>query len=107
MCYWHERAAFRLSIAGNDVLATTLISLFFSALRFFPPLLSFLIEGVLGSKNLFSENCLECLGVDTFPGHVGHFGAPWRPFRILQAVSECPLLRLAGIFIDCYETPCI
>ena len=28
---------------------------------------------------------------------VGHFGAPWRPYWILQAVSECPLCRQAGI----------
>ena len=46
--------------AGNDVVATIFIRLFF----FFPPFLfspsrPFLIEGVLGSKNLFSESCLE------------------------------------------------
>ena len=28
-----------------------------------------------------------------FPDPVVHFGAPWRPFWILQAVSGCPLRR--------------
>ena len=43
---------------------------------------TFLIEGVLGSKNL----CKKCDGsakklrVDPFPENVGYFGAPWRPF---------------------------
>ena len=45
---------------------------------FFSPSRPFLIEGVLGSKNSFSESCLECqkkLRVDTFPGPIDHFGA--------------------------------
>ena len=29
------------------------------------------------------------LGVDTFPDPVGHFGPPWQPFWILQAVWHC------------------
>ena len=29
------------------------------------------------------------LGMDPFPDPVGHFGAPWRPFWILQAVRRC------------------
>ena len=29
------------------------------------------------------------LGLDPFPDPVGHFGAPWRPFWILQAVRRC------------------
>ena len=73
--YWHERAAFqrsalRRSTAGNDVVATILISLF----RFFfirSPLLPFLIEGVLGSKNLFSKSCLE--HPKTFPAGILYF----------------------------------
>ena len=46
-----QRLEFGQSIAGNDILATFLISLF-SALHFppFSPLLPFLIEGELGSK---------------------------------------------------------
>ena len=64
--YWHERAAFQRSVfgqstAGNDVVATKNNSfsfLFFSF--FFSPSSTFLIEGVLGSKNLFSESCLDC-----------------------------------------------
>ena len=31
----------------------------------------------------------KTLGVDTFPDPVGHFGAPWRPFWILQLVRRC------------------
>ena len=61
--YWHKHAAFQRSAfgrstAGNDVVATIFIRLFFFSPRFS---LSrpFLIEGVLGSKNLFSESCLE------------------------------------------------
>ena len=63
--FWRERAAFQQSAfgrstAGNDVVATIFIrifSCFFSPP--FPPSRPFLIEGVLGSKNLFSESCLE------------------------------------------------
>ena len=29
------------------------------------------------------------LGVDTFPDPFGHFGPPWRPFLILEAVRRC------------------
>ena len=29
------------------------------------------------------------LGLDPFPDPVGHFGGPWRPFWILQAVRRC------------------
>ena len=31
----------------------------------------------------------KSLGVDTFPDPIRHFGAPWRPFWILQAVRRC------------------
>ena len=65
--FWHEpaafqRSAFGRSTAGNDVVATIFISFFvvFFSLFFFPPARPFLIEGVLGSKNLFSESCLAC-----------------------------------------------
>ena len=57
---WHEHAAFQRSAfgrstAGNDVVATILIRLFFFSPFFspvffpFPPSRPFLIEGVLGS----------------------------------------------------------
>ena len=29
------------------------------------------------------------LGLDPFPDRIGHFGGPWRPFWILQAVRRC------------------
>ena len=50
---------------GNDVVATINVIIFFSFLFFFffflfSPSSTFLIEGVLGSKNLFSERCLKC-----------------------------------------------
>merc|ERR1712013_771128 len=71
--YWRERAAFQRSAfgrstAGNDVVATIFIRLFPFFFRFSPSR-PFLIEGLLGSKNLFSESCLERpnLGVDTRP----------------------------------------
>ena len=59
-----QQSAFGWSTAGNDVLATIFIrlfSFFFPPFFFpvFPPSRPFLIEGVLGSKNLFSESCLE------------------------------------------------
>ena len=66
--FWHEhaafqRSAFRRSTACNDVVATIFIRLFFFfsifSPRFFPLSRPSLIEGVLGSKNLFSESCLE------------------------------------------------
>ena len=66
--FWRERAVFQRSAVGrstasNDVVATIFIrlfSFFFPFFSRFPPLRPFLIEGVLGSKNLFSESCLEC-----------------------------------------------
>ena len=62
---------------GNDVSGqwpqkTTLFSFLFSLSS------TFLIEGVLESKNL-----------DLFPDPVGHFWAPWQSFWILQAVRGC------------------
>ena len=49
---------------GNDVSGhykRHYFSPIFSIFHFFSPLSQpFLIEGVLGSKNLFSESCLEC-----------------------------------------------
>ena len=54
----------------------------------FPPLYfrlssTFLTGGVLRWKNLFSKS------VVTFPDPVSHFGAPWRPYWILQALRRC------------------
>ena len=103
--FWHELSALQ-SVAvrrstGNDVSGHFFrhyFLLFFSSLFFSPPSRPFLIEGVLGSKNLFSESCLKwpiTLGWTPFqtpsailgpPG--GHFG--FAGGAALQAVSECP-----------------
>ena len=103
--FWHERAAFQRSAfgwsnAGNDVVATIIISLFFFS-RFFPIFTVFFHSARI--KKLILRKLLRTpknLGVDNFPDPVGHFGAPWRQFRILQAVSECPLRRQADIFLS-------
>ena len=57
---WRERAAFQRSAfgrstAGNDVVATIFICVFFPV----PPSRPFLIKGVRGSKNLLSKSCFE------------------------------------------------
>ena len=110
---WHDcavfqRSAFRRSTAGNDIVVTIFISLFpfFSLppLPFFSPFLSplsrpFLIEWVLGSKNLFSESWKE-----RQKPRDKHLSRPCLPFWgplaaildfagdvALQVVSECPL----------------
>ena len=62
--FGHERAPFQRSLfgrstVGNDVVATIFIRLFLFFPPFFSPSRPFLIEGVLGSKNLFRESCLE------------------------------------------------
>ena len=48
-------------LTGNNVVATISAIIFFFSLffHFSPPSRPFLIEGGLGSKNLFSESCLE------------------------------------------------
>ena len=84
---WHERAAFQRSAfgrstAGNDVVATIFIRIFFSFFSpfFFSPSRPFLIEGVLGSKNLFSESWSQ--------KPMGrHFSRPRRPFQGPLAAS--------------------
>ena len=71
-------------------LSFSFFSLFFFFFSFSPSS-TFLIEGVLGSKNLFRESCLECpknLGVDFCQDTVGHFGAPWRPFWTFEGMIE-------------------
>ena len=58
---------------------------------FFSPSSTFLIEGVLGSKNLFRKKLTgapQKLGVDPFLDPVSHFGAPWRPFWIFEVLIE-------------------
>ena len=50
-CFWHERSAL---VATKNIFIFFSFFSFFS--RFFSPSSPFLIEGVLGSKNLFSES---------------------------------------------------
>ena len=75
---------------------------------FFSPLWPFLIEGVLGSKNLFSISCLELLktrGRYTFPDPVGHFGAPWWPFWIFEVLIE-GMIKSKNLFSEsCSGSP--
>ena len=106
--FWREHAAFQRSAfwrstAGNDVVATFFISLFF-----FPPLFSFFSVATFSHRrsaritNLFSKSCLDR------PKTWGerHLSSPRLPFRgppaaildfaggaALQAVSERPLRR--------------
>ena len=60
--YWHERAAVQAvavrQSTGNDV-SGHYFRHYFLFFHFSPPSRPFLIEGVLGSKNLFSESCLK------------------------------------------------
>ena len=37
------------------------------------------------------------LGVNIFPDPVGHFGAHWRPFWILQVMQRCGRCDVAGV----------
>ena len=99
---WRERAAFQRSAfgrstAGNDVVATIFIRLF-SFFFFFPVFFPFFFSSVATFshrrsariKKLILRKLLRMpinLGVDTFPDPVGHFGAHWQPFWILQVVQ--------------------
>ena len=107
--YWRERAAFQRSAfgrstAGNDVVATIFIRIFFLFFSFFPPCFSHFSSVTTFShrsariKKLILPKLLRTpknLGVDSFPDPVRHFGAPWRPFWILQAVRRCRRLASA------------
>ena len=100
--YWHERAAFRRSAfgrstAGNDVVATISIRCFFFS-RFFFSVATFSHRRSARIKKLIQRKLTgtpKNLGVDTFPDPLCHFGAPWRPFWILQAVRRCRRLASA------------
>ena len=59
----------------------------------FSQLSTFLIEGMLGSKNLFCISWRERkknLGVDTSSDPIGHFWAPQRPFGIWGQWASAP-----------------
>ena len=84
--YWHES----WSPLGNR-LATMLVAtisaiiLFLFFFLFLFRLLSHTRSARI--KNLFSKSCSEHpkkLGIHPFEDSVGHLGAPWRPFWILQ-----------------------
>ena len=77
-------------------LATTLVATT-NIIFFLSPSQPFLIEGVLGSKNIFSEIWPEHPKI--FPNPVGHFSGPKQPSWILQVVrvsggERVPLLPL-------------
>ena len=95
--------------SGGRLLAMTQQPLFSSVFSFFfPPLFS--LFSVFFSVATFSHRrsarikkliqrkltgTPKNLGVDTFPDPLRHFGAPWRPFWILQAVRRCRRLASA------------
>ena len=85
--FWHERSALQ-SVAvrrstGNDVsghyFRHYFLLFFFHFFFFSPPSRPFLIEGVLVSKNLFSESCLK------WPITLG-----WTPFQTPSAILGPP-----------------
>ena len=83
--YWRERAAFQRSAfgrltAGNDVVATIIISLFFFSFFSRFRRSDRIKKAILQKLLRMPKNP----GVDTFPDSVGHFGPPWRSFWILQ-----------------------
>ena len=61
LLFWHERSALQLVGVAVGRLATTLVAtIFIICFPFFsPPSSPFLIEGVLGSKNLFGKSWSE------------------------------------------------
>ena len=95
--FWHEHVAFQRSVFGQ---LTAGILFIFSPVfsprspppLFSPPSQPFIIERVL--KKLIYQKLAgvpKNIGVGTFPDPFGHFGAPWWPFWILQAVRQCRL----------------
>ena len=84
--YWHELSALQSVTVrrstGNNTSGPLFSPLFSIFSTFFSSSQPFLIEEVLGSKNLVSESRREHknLGVNHFPDPVGHFEAPWWPF---------------------------
>ena len=62
--YWHKRSAFGQT-TGNDVSGYYFHHSF--PVFFPPPSSPFLIEGMIGSKNLFIESCSQAV---TIPAHV-------------------------------------
>ena len=95
-------------VGTSDGVATMLVETIFAIIFIFFPfslfhslLRPFLTEGVFGSKEWFGA--ANDLGLDPFSDPGGHFGDPYWPFLILQAVSKCPRRRYAGILYDFYQ----
>ena len=89
-----SRSAFR-RLTGNDVSGHYkrhyFLSFFSFFFLFFSPSSTFLIEGVLGSKNLFCESCLKCpktQGQTPFQTPSAILG-PLAGGAALQAVRRC------------------
>ena len=97
--------------SGGRLLAMTQWPLFSSVFPFFSPVFfpqyfSCFFSSVATPshrrsariKKLIQQKLLRTpknLGVHTFPDPLCHFGAPWRPFWILQAVRRCRRLASA------------
>ena len=85
--------------------------MFFNTIPLFPLLFSFFLFFSVFSVVYFSHRrsarikkliqrklfkMANNLGIDPFQDPVGHFGGPWRPFWILQAVWRCRRCGVAG-----------
>ena len=102
---WYERAvfqqsAFGSSTAGNDIVATIFIILFFCLFPVFSPLTFSYRRSVRIQKLILRKlaGAPKNIGVGTFPDPVRHLGPLAAILDLpggaaLQAVSECPLRR--------------
>ena len=91
---WHERSAFQ----SVGVRATTLVACIKIFFSHFISVATFSHRRNARIKKLILRKLTgtpKNLGVDTFPDPLCHFGAPWRPFWILQAVRRCRRLASA------------
>ena len=85
-CYWHERLAFQsVGVWAVDSVTT------------FPHRRSARIKKLISGKLLRMPT--------TFEDSVGHFGAPWRPFWILQVVRRSGWDNIFHFLARLFSTP--
>ena len=95
--FWIGMSSWRCSrlpfkrLTGNNIIGP-LFSPFIS-IPFFSSVTTISQTTAAWIKILFHKPKLKgvhkILGLDPFSDHVGHFGAPWQPFCILQVVWRC------------------